>query len=457
MSTESPPPYSPGPLEDDISSDSEPDTPGESTSLLPGSLKPAGLSYPQTVFNVVNLIVGLGLLALPFCFKLGGWIFGSIVLATALLVMNHTAKLVIRCIQHGAVEGVSVSSFPDLADLAFGGHLSRKIIALGLVAELYLASIAILIVAADNLIQLYPSLPPTVAKPGLGLLMWLSTFLDLSLLSYTSLLGTLGSLSLVCIVIYNGLSKPTSPGSLRDPMPTELLSTPCRVILGLGIVVSCLSGHAVYPSIYSAMRNRGRALSMVNLSFLVVGGLYAAIGIAGYLMFGLETENEVTKNLLGMGFNEGLNTIIVWLMVVVPVTKFALLMEPVAGTVSGAIWSAMDRTSVKEVEDGRLHDIVEAGNQPSWLKPGVKTVLSVLAVSVSLLFPKFEAILALIGSLLSSSVSIIFPAACFLRIFGGQGHGQGTRVELLVASMVLLIGVFVASIGTFVSISEAIQ
>jgi vesicular inhibitory amino acid transporter len=183
--------------------------------------------------------------------------------------MNHTAKLVCRCIEWPGATFLP-TSFPDLADAAFGGHWPRRIIAFMFVAELFMADIAILIVAADNLVQLYPELPSVTAKLVLATIMWATTFLDLSILSYTSLGGMISSIALVSAVVFDGVTKEERPGSLRDPMPTELWGTPYHVLLSLGILVSCLSGHAVFPSIYLTLKERKRAAGMLNIGFGIV-------------------------------------------------------------------------------------------------------------------------------------------------------------------------------------------
>lgn len=49
-----------------------------------------------------------------------------------------------------------------------------------------------------------------------------TVFLPVKKLAYTSLIGIIGCVSLVIIVLYDGLSKEQRPGSLFDPMVTNL-------------------------------------------------------------------------------------------------------------------------------------------------------------------------------------------------------------------------------------------
>lgn len=284
-----------------------------------------------------------------------------------------------------------------------------------------------------------------------------STFLDLRYLSYTSLFGMLGSLTLVLVVVFDGLTKPERPGSIRDPMPTKLWSSPYEAILVTGILVSCLSGHAVYPSIYVAMNGRKRASSMLNLSFSIISFIYISVAVAGYLMFGEDVLNEITRNLLPLDHNVALNTAITYVMVVIPLTKFALLMEPVSATVAAGFWSCMPRIKRDNDDEQGNYErgLVQPVAQPWWVQRASKTMLWIIALGVSILFPKLEAVLAIMGSLLSSSVSIVFPAACFIKMYSGEE--DTSKWELAVAWAVLAFGLSVAVAGTVVSVMETVS
>lgn len=282
-----------------------------------------------------------------------------------------------------------------------------------------------------------------------------STFLDLRYLSYTSLFGMLGSLTLVLVVVFDGLTKPERPGSIRDPMPTKLWSSAYEGILVTGILVSCLSGHAVYPSIYVAMNGRKRASSMLNLSFSIISFIYITVAVAGYLMFGEEVLNEITRNLLPLDHNVALNTAITYVMVLIPLTKFALLMEPVSATVASGFWSCLPRSKAESDHEGNERGLVQPVAQPWWVQRASKTMLWIIALGVSILFPKLEAVLAIMGSLLSSSVSIVFPAACFLKMYSGEEGAS--KWELGVAWAVLAFGLSVAVAGTVVSVMETVS
>jgi vesicular inhibitory amino acid transporter len=176
-------------------------------------------------------------------------------------------------------------------------------------------------------------------------------------------------------------------------------------------------------------------------------------------MFGTSTLNEITRNLLPLNHNVALNAVLTYLMVLIPLTKFALLMEPVSKTVAQGLRNLVARSKALSPEEPASPTGSAASATPTplpgWLQSFVKTGLSALALGISVLFPKFEAILALLGTLFSSSVSIVFPAACFIKMYGSGEDAKG-KLEIGVAWLVLLFGLGVASAGTVVSVIEAI-
>lgn len=80
------------------------------TSCVPRS------SFIQSVFNAVNVLVGIGILALPLAFRCGGWIFGTLVFLFCAISTNYTAKLIARCLD-ACPSGAS--TYGDMGAAAF--------------------------------------------------------------------------------------------------------------------------------------------------------------------------------------------------------------------------------------------------------------------------------------------------------------------------------------------------
>lgn len=94
-------------------------------------------SFIQSIFNAVNVLVGVGILALPLSFRLAGWLYGSLIVMFCCLVTNYTAKVIVKCLnvnknlgqdEHGGTYG-------DMGQIAFGDK-GRKLISTVFIIEL---------------------------------------------------------------------------------------------------------------------------------------------------------------------------------------------------------------------------------------------------------------------------------------------------------------------------------
>lgn len=97
--------------------------------------------------------------------------------------------------------------------------------------------------------------------------------------------------------------------------------------------IFALQGHAVFPSIYSSMREPQKYEDMIDNTYVVVGLISLAVGVLGYAMYGNHTMEEITMNL-----PDGvLKTLGTGLIVINPFTKFALTMNPVGNALDKAL------------------------------------------------------------------------------------------------------------------------
>lgn len=73
-------------------------------------------SYTQSIFNSINILLGVGILALPLGFKCAGWIIGMTVFLFCCGLTNYTAKLLQKCLD---IDPES-RTYGDMGALAFG-------------------------------------------------------------------------------------------------------------------------------------------------------------------------------------------------------------------------------------------------------------------------------------------------------------------------------------------------
>ncbi len=146
-------------------------------------------TLPQTVFNSVNVLIGVGLLSLPLGIKHSGWLVGMIFLFFAAIVTRYTASLLSRCLD---VDN-SLVTFADLANVSFGSK-ARIATSLLFTFELLAACVALVVLFADSLDALIPGLGVVEWKVLCGVILIPLCFVPLRLLSFTSILGIISCL-----------------------------------------------------------------------------------------------------------------------------------------------------------------------------------------------------------------------------------------------------------------------
>ncbi|KAJ3335470.1 hypothetical protein HDU93_005438 [Gonapodya sp. JEL0774] len=480
-------------------------------------------SFWQTVFNTYNILVGIGVLTLPYAIHLSGWVIGIGTIIGTSALMDLTGKLIINSMN----KDPTIHSIPDLADSAFGltGELLATVVFAG---ELIAVLVGSVVLVGDNMLVLLATFGVgSEGKDGPGSLhggdgpvpfwtvcvlcgvtCYLLSFLPLRYLAYTSAAGMGASLLLVAAIFWDGFATRSPPGSLLDPMPTRLFPDS---LAGATLIVGIAC--ASVPTLYLSMKEKYLMPLVLDLSFFLATLTYLAIGCTGYLMFGELVEDEVTKNLAQLEANKWLGALLAALMVFIPLTKFPLCVEPTIEAIESAIgkhWIGIEgpprkrarsishvgrpvvrtqRTLAPQViairvaterdpllqyqglshfssdalsrsPPGRSNipsgpgqeDLVFSGpargtassatavdssvlvpemapkvdEQPgdrhvryggrflltSRSRLGVRTALIVFAVTMAILFPKFESIMGIMGAAFSSIVCTVIPAGC---------------------------------------------
>jgi vesicular inhibitory amino acid transporter len=389
-----------------------------------------GSSFVQGLFNGVNVLAGVGVLTTPFALMQAGWI-GVFYLFSLSLICFYTGILLRRCLESGP----GLATYPDIGQAAFG-RIGRIIISIILYTELYACCVEFLILEGDNLSALFPAAHlsiggfhidgKTLFSLTTALLVLPTVWLrDLSLLSYVSAGGVIASIVVACSVLWVGAVD--GVGFHETTAFFNLSGLP----VSIGLYGFCYSGHAVFPNIYSSLRNRNDYNKVLAVSFTLCTLLYAGMAVMGLTMFGAATASQITLNLPKQFLA---SKIAVWTTVVNPFTKFALTMMPVALS---------------------LEELLPVGPESAKHRSAsilIRTALVMSTIGVAVLVPFFGFVMAFIGSALSMTVSLILPCACYLAIFG-------KKVSLLQASLcvtVIIIGFVCLILGTYSSVSGII-
>ncbi|PNS17590.1 hypothetical protein CAC42_8133 [Sphaceloma murrayae] len=380
-------------------------------------------TLPQTVFNSVNVLIGVGLLALPLALHYSGWVIGLIFLAWAALVTSYTAKLLAKCLDVDS----SLVTFADLALVSFGPR-ARFLVSMLFCAELLGACVALVVLFADSLDALIPGLTVTDWKIICGIILVPLSFLPLRLLSFSSVIGIISCTLIVLTVFLDGLLKPDAPGSLRSPMPTSLFPENWATIpISLGLLMSPWGGHSVFPNIYRDMRHPYKYRRAVNITYATTTLIDVFMAVIGLIMFGDTVRDEITSNiLLTTGYPAWLSVLICICIAVIPLTKIPLNARPIISTIEGlcGVDARSDPPYPAPSRDPDHPTSLVARPKGLLARQIARATIQIaniaLFVTLAILLPSFDTIMSLVGSVACFSICIILPLAFHLKLFGDE-------------------------------------
>ena len=386
-----------------------------------GVYHPVGNSTTeQALANSVNILLGVGTLSVPYALKESGWT-GLLVLLLLGATTNYTGKTLIRCQRRGslpmrtnfntysdvnedgAVQVVkkarrALTTYEDIGEAAFG-EFGRSLISWVLYAELIGTCGLFFILEGDHLKLLFESTmqsKETLMLLAAGVMIPTTWLVDLSKLSLIGALGFVASVGLTGVVGFDLVKALTNPSGYE--FPHTALVHYSTYPLSFGLLAFVFAGHAVFPAIYTSMQKPEEYESMLDKTYGVVMTNCLLLGCAGYFLFGDKVSSEVTLD-LPAGI---ISTIALGLITINPFAKFALTMDPVARGVEEKF----------DLDTSKEENLLPAR--------AARTGLGLFALFLAVELPYFGVAMSLVGAVLTLSVSLIFPTACYLKMFGDE-------------------------------------
>ncbi|XP_071716289.1 amino acid transporter AVT1A-like [Rutidosis leptorrhynchoides] len=384
-----------------------------------------GCNVTQTVFNSVNVMVGVGILSMPSTIAQAGWAGIGLLLVFAAMCC-YTAYLMKICFESNE----SIQSYPDIGEAAFGKY-GRLIIAIILYTSLYAYCVEFIILEGDNITSLFPGasmrlhvlnmdsvhLFAIVAAVVMGLTLLVK---NARVISYFSATGVVASVMVILCVFWLGT---VNVGFNESGPPIKLGG----IAFASGIYGFCFSGHCVFPNIYQSMADRSKFTKAMIICFVLCVSMYGVVAIMGFLMFGEQSLSMITLNMPSDAVASKLALLTV---IINPFTKYALLMNPLASAIE------------------ELLPVKVASSIICYITLRIALVASSICVAFAL--PFFDLVMALVGSVLCILVSLILPTLCFLRINGSKATTK--QISLSVGIMVL--GIICMFVGTYSSLAD---
>ncbi|KAM7251278.1 hypothetical protein ACFE04_023161 [Oxalis oulophora] len=389
-----------------------------------------GSSFLKACFNGTNAFLGIGLLTVPYALASGGWL-SLVFFFLIALICFYTALLLKRCMDVNP----SIRSYLDIAELAYGKN-GRILVMIIMNSELYLVAIGLLILEGDNLHKLFPKFMVEIGSFAIdgrrtfviitALVIFPSMLLtDLSYLSYVSATGVFSCIlilaSTFCVGAFEGVGF----------HQTGALWNTSGIPVAISLYIVCFAGHPVIPSIYISMRDSYQFTKVLSCSFILTAITYLLIALFGYLMFGNAVESQITLSLPTRLIG---SQIAIYTTLLIPVTRYALMMTPVAAAIESLLSENLKR----------------------WrpVKLLIRVTLLVTTTIIAFFFPYYENLMAIVGSIFVVLASFVLPCLCYLKI---SGLYRSWNFNSMMLVGIVVFAVVVGTLGTYSSIYELVK
>lgn len=413
---------------------------------------------PQTIFNSINLLIGVGLLALPVGLLKAGWIIGVPVLVSCGLATYWTATLLSKAMDTDS----TIMTYADLGYAAYGST-AKLVISLLFSIDLLGAGVSLIVLFSDSLFALLGD-DEVWTKTRFKLLSFVIltpfTFVPLPILSIFSLFGILSTISITLLVLLCGFLKADAPGSLLNQMPTNLWpqSIP-DFLLAIGILMAPFGGHAIFPNLKSDMRKPHNFTKSLLPTYTITLLTDSSMAILGFMMFGHYCNNEITNNILiTKGYPTWMYPLISGLICLIPLAKTPLNAKPIIMTLDslfGVSNFAPVENELLDIDEDEDEDEQKLNSNRllDFLKASVRffnrILVNALFVILAIIFPEFDRIIGILGSSICFLICIILPCLFYLKLC----NTKIPAFERLCVVTAIGVGIVAAATGTWATLT----
>lgn len=202
--------------------------------------------------------------------------------------------------------------------------------------------------------------------------------------------------------------------------------------VAFGLIAYTFSGHAIVPSIYVSMKHPKDFETMISYTFLGVTLSCLIVAASGYYMFGSTVDDQITLSLEKAGGSDNKSMeMLTWLMILTAFSKFTLSAFPLA--------LGLEEIIAPFVHSDVLMDAISSL---------IKLILIGLALTVAIFVPNFSFLCSLVGLICTMVVSVVFPAAAHLKLFGSRLPWW----EKVIDYLFIISGSAMAVVGTIITL-----
>ncbi|CAD7078035.1 unnamed protein product [Hermetia illucens] len=389
------------------------------------------MTHTGYIMTLANSIIGVGILAMPFCFQKCG-----IILSIVLLVLSN---LVTRVSCHYLLKSSLLTrkrSFEFLALYAFGPP-GKLLVELCIIGYLIGTCIAYFVVIGDLGPQIVSKIFNIVATENLRT--WIMIVVTFLCIIPLGLLKNVDSLSAVCTasvgfyfclvvkVMFEAKTHLLSgdwmhhvdywkPSGILQCLPIFSMALACQ--MQLFEVVESVNGATLE-----------KLNEIVRLATGICTGVYIFVGLFGYVAF---CTQPFSGNIL-VNFSPSFVSDAIKMGFVLSVAfSFPLAIFPCRASIYSLLYRRGHSDSTGYIPEARF----------KWITISIV----VMALVTGLLIPSIELVIGLVGSTIGVAICVMFPAQCFMKV------QKKESTEKMLAQFIFISGFFLMILGTYANL-----
>ena len=395
-------------------------------------------SWISSVINLLNTIVGAGVLAMPLAMSHMGVLLGILFILWAGLTAGFGLYLQTRCaayLERGSASFFALSqiTYPNAA-VIFDAAIAVKCFGVGVSYLIIIGDLMPGVVRGfDDSSSVYPFLVDRH--------FWITAFMlivipfsflrRLDSLKYTSVIALISIGYLVVLVVYHFAAGDTID-HYTSPLRIFHWAGPVEALSSLPVIVFAYTCHQNMFSVINEIRDNThwRTTSVVLASNGTAASIYILVAITGYLSFG----NEVGGNIVAQYIPSASTTIGRAAIVVLVMFSYPLQVHPCRASVDAVLkWRprGSNRSQSSSATPSTTRSASPHSNMPLIPLPGKKrkntdlsdtrfaaitTAIVIFSYMVAMTVSSLEKVLAYVGSTGSTAISFILPGLFYYKI-----------------------------------------
>ncbi|KAL0482636.1 solute carrier family 36 (proton-coupled amino acid transporter) [Acrasis kona] len=429
----------------------------------------------QALVNIIKANIGSGILTMPFAYKNGGVILGTIALVTVALITMHCITLLVKCKKKlvrdlKARKREQGEDFDENEIVTYGdvgketmGKFGTAFISTLLVFTQTGFCCAYLNFIGGNMHEMVPALREWhYIIISLVVLIPICLIRNLKHLSLLSIISEILMLAGMGIVIYFDiftLSTTSFPGDRRIST-FDFKNFP----VFFGICIFGFEGIGLALPVESNMKNKKHFKAVLYTAESLVGIMMGVFGLFGYIAFAHNVQSMITLNIPS---GSSLGIVIKVGFIIALAFTYPMQLFPVSELFDGYLDVVIEKFKRKPSGDesqflfNPTTNSLEVQTKTSrkatllrWIAGSVmRAVVIILTAVLAASIPDFGSFLSLIGGLGGTLLAFVLPCIIHIIVYRKEMHWYVFAKDISIATF----GILASAITTWTAIDNMIK